>query len=106
MDKMKTLILLLALLKSLAYEPDQVDYDLLINATDYIIEYDLGVVLDDDGNGKVINTSETYYNYISYRFLPVEEGEIIETYLIYNPGFEDDIILRIDVLEDGNIYFN
>lgn len=68
-----------------------------------IVEEVEGTVLDEYGNGL---DKDGYY--ISYRYVDCEPGEQITTYCIYNPQtqFEDDILYRIDITEDGNVYIN
>lgn len=66
-----------------------------------IIEKVIGKVLDNEGNGKILNTYDSYYNYINYRYVEgFEINDIIVTYLIYNPfnNYEDDIICRYDFI--------
>lgn len=99
------LMILITILRMAAFEPDDITEEMLINANDYTIEYCLSIITDEAGNGEVINT-ESAFNYISFRDLPVEVDDLIETYLVYEPGYSDGIVLRIDVLPDGNVYIN
>lgn len=66
-----------------------------------ICEICVGMVTDDQtGDGRVLNTDDDYYNYISYRGFdqPYEEGTVIVTYLVYNPenNYVDDVVDRYD----------
>ena len=66
-----------------------------------VIERLVGVVLNEDGDGRVLNTSDPYYNYISYRSVPnAHTGDIVVTYCIYDPStdVEDDIMERFDTI--------
>ena len=85
------------------YDVDDLDYETLTNRNgNIIIEKIIGVVLDEAGNGEILNT-ETEYNYISYRSVEdAQVGDIILTYCIFNPdtNYEDDIIDRMDYIID------
>jgi len=66
-----------------------------------VIERLVGVVLNDAGDGRVLNTTDDYYNYISYSSVPgARPGDIVVTYCIYDPetDVEDDIIERYDTI--------
>jgi len=54
-----------------------------------IAERIIGVCLDDDGNGAIINT-DSEYDYIHYPEF-INPGEIVCTYALYVPGSLDDI---------------
>ena len=58
------------------------------------------------GDGRILNTDNERYNYISYNGCDLEytTGTIIVTYLMYNPNtnYEDDIIERYDYILDKN----
>lgn len=90
------------------YEPDDLTAEILesrMNGDKVIIERVIGKVTDKrSGAGKIINTSDTYYNYISYSNVDfhIEDGTIILTYLIYNPESNavDDIVDRFDFVLD------
>ena len=58
------------------------------------VEICRGVVLDEEGNGKVYN-GDPYYNYISYKGLPVNVGDEVITIDILGCDV-DDIIYRAD----------
>lgn len=68
-----------------------------------IIERVIGVVEDaESGAGRCFNGKECY-NYISYkRVKGIKNGDIICTYMIYNPdnNYVDDIIMRFDYIID------
>ena len=76
-----------------------------------LIERVIGTVVDDQGNGRVLNINyntdpQGYYNYISYagqyENIQPQKGDVMITYIIYNPGTtgEDDYIGRIDYVAD------
>ena len=68
-----------------------------------LIERTIGVVLNEDGDGRILNTDDEYYNYISYNSVEdVYPGDVILTYFIYNPDTDyiDDILLRFDYVID------
>ena len=85
------------------YEPDELNDEILMNRNGiWIVEKCIGVVLNESGDGKILNTREEYYNYINYSGLnyEVHTGDIILTYLFYNPdtAYTDDIIIRSDYI--------
>lgn len=86
------------------WETDDLTLDEIITRQDrdaLVIERMVGVVLNDAGDGRVLNTEDTYYNYISYRYVTgARPGDIVVTYCIYNPenNVEDDIIERYDTI--------
>ncbi|MDD5980145.1 MAG: hypothetical protein PUC23_03435 [bacterium] len=67
-----------------------------------IVERVIGKVtnLDKNGDGIILSTSDSTYNYISYRGLDFETNDetIILSYLVYNPdtNYTDDIVERYD----------
>ena len=83
------------------YETDDLTYEILTNRNGrMIVEHLVGKVLDEDGNGIVMNTEDDNYNYISYSHLEdIEPGQVYDTYLYYNPdnNYEDDILYREDI---------
>lgn len=92
------------------YEPDELTAEILgaRKGNGYIIiEKIIGICLDQNGNGRIINTADQYYNYISYRASKnVHRGDVVLTYCIYNPDTdgEDDIIERFDyVIDTGQL---
>ena len=67
-----------------------------------IIEKCIGVVTDNNGNGKLMN-GDPEYNYISYKGVEnIDFGDVILTYFVYNPdnNVEDDILHRFDFIID------
>lgn len=81
-------------------ESKDLTYDMLVNRNGAtIVEKCIGVVLDEEGNGEVINGVPDY-NYICYAGLEedLQPGTVVLTYCVYNPDttYEDDIILRYD----------
>ena len=86
------------------YDPDELDYDTLVNRDgDIIIERTIGVVKNKKRDGKILNTKDKYYNYINYKKVKgAKKGDIILTYSIYNPesDYEDDIMCRYDYIID------
>lgn len=70
---------------------------------DIIIERCVGVCLDDEGNGMILNAE---HNYISYRHSHgVCEGDVVLSLFTYNPDtdYVDDIIDRMDFVIDAGI---
>lgn len=68
-----------------------------------IIEKCIGIVTDDDGNGKVMNANNPDYDYIGYKGVEnIDFGDVILTYFIYNPdtNYVDDILYRFDFIID------
>lgn len=90
------------------YNPDELTADILTSRTEsdsVIIERCIGVVTNAErpGDGRILNTEDTQYNYISYSGVDdTRDGTIILTYLLYNPGtdYEDDIMERFDFILD------
>jgi hypothetical protein len=85
---------------------------------DLIIEKLYGVVIDAEGNGRVLMTDEDiikahnrdynsiaeYNYYISYEGTArAKKGDIVLSYFIYNPdsNYSDDIIARFDYIVDN-----
>ena len=65
------------------------------------VERVIGKVKDNNGNGKVLNLPKDdngKYDYISYSNVKANKGDIVVTYLLYNPetNGDDDIIARWD----------
>lgn len=87
------------------YGTDELTAEILEHRTEgdeIIIERCIGIVtnIDHAGDGKILNTNDDYYNYISYSGVDFEthDGTIILSYFIYNPGtnYTDDIMERYD----------
>lgn len=80
----------------------------------YVIESIYGVVLNDNGDGRIVNT-DSDYNYIHYDMsLGFKVGDVVQSVCVYNPrnNAEDDIIYRDDfvveqgqyqLIEEGNV---
>jgi len=65
-----------------------------------IIEKIIGIVTDNNGNGKILNAPEQF-NYISYKYVEgAQKGNVILTYCVYNPytDYYDDILYRFDYI--------
>ena len=62
------------------------------------IDITLGVVLDESGNGRVLN-NEPVYNYIHYDMDRLQVNQLVLTICIMNPANlePDDVLLRIDI---------
>ena len=65
------------------------------------VERIIGKVKDNNGNGKVLNLpkdTDKTFDYISYANVKANKGDIVVTYLLYNPesNGDDDIIARWD----------
>lgn len=60
-------------------------------------ELDLGVCVNDNGDGKIYN-ADLYYNYINYSCIGAKEGDKVLTVLFLNPTnlYCDDYIYRKD----------
>lgn len=88
------------------YDAEDLTIDILENRNEdgkIIIEKVIGQVLDSKGNGKVLNTDDEYFNYISYKYVKgARIGDVILSYFIYNPDTngEDDILDRFDYIID------
>ena len=85
------------------YQPDELTAEILTTREGTIVEMFLGICVDGAGNGKILNTV-TNYNYISYRGLNIQEGDIILSFCLHDPAGhgEDDIISREDYVIDTN----
>lgn len=89
------------------YEPDELTTEFLCNRTDYdfvIIEKIIGVCLDSEGNGQILNTRNTEFNYIHYGN-DIQPGDVVMSLLTYNPdtNYDDDIISREDFVIDAGV---
>ena len=83
------------------YDTEQLTYDILTNRNGkIIIERLVGIVLDEEGNGKLFN-GDDYYNYINYANVnDFKVGDYIVTYCVYNPmtNYVDDVMFRMDYI--------
>jgi len=79
--------------------PNHLTYQMLSTREGRVLYIEIlnGIVLDDEGNGKVTN-GDPVYNYISYWRTPYCKGDKVRTYCVYTPynNAEDDIHLRFD----------
>lgn len=84
-------------------QPDEITEDYICNRNGkLVIEKFIGIVLNDQGDGRILNT-ESEYNYICYSSVDnIKPGNIILTYCIYNPdtNYSDDIVARYDYVID------
>ena len=77
-----------------------------------IIEIVYGEVISEDKDGRILNTNNKDFDYISYRNIDnIEVGDKIITILAYSPitNFTDDIIFRYDFkfeIKKGEIIYN
>ena len=66
------------------------------------IERIVGRVIDNKGNGKVLNPPKNGGYYISYSSVKgVRKGDLVITYCVYNPysNYDDDVIERWDFIQ-------
>ena len=66
------------------------------------IERIIGRVIDNKGNGKVLNPPKNGGYYISYASVKgARKGDLIITYCVYNPysNWDDDVIERWDFIQ-------
>lgn len=91
------------------FDTSEYSADMLRNRDGKImIEECIGVVtgtaLDGSLCGKILNCGNPEYDYIGYRGIDAEIGDVILSYFIYNPDteFEDDILYRFDYVIDGD----
>lgn len=71
---------------------------------DLIIERCIGKVTTKAKDGRILNTDDPVYNYISYKSVKeARKGDVILTLFIYNPGNGDcdDIVDRFDYIIDS-----
>ena len=83
------------------YDADDLTAETLENRDGaVIIERIYGIVLDTQGNGKILNPAIEGQDYISYRSVNgAEVGDCYASYMVYNPStdYVDDIMERYDV---------
>lgn len=89
------------------YEPDEITNDMLTNRTNskrLIVERIIGIVTSKEGDGRILNTADSDYDYISYKNVDLDytTGTVMITYCLYNPdtNYEDDILERYDYVLD------
>lgn len=85
------------------YETDDLTAEILEARTEHdylIVERLVGICINDEGDGRIINTTDSAHNYLSYRFTCAHAGDIVVTYCIYNPttDYVDDIAERFDMI--------
>lgn len=79
------------------YAPDELTEQTIAERTGTIVEKIIGVCIDEDGNGEILNTC-TRYDYITYRAYPeIEVGDIVLTYCVYEG---EDVVWREDYVLD------
>jgi hypothetical protein len=81
-------------------QTDEVTNKVLTNRKDryIVIEITIGKVLNNNKDGKVLNTKDRYYNYISYKGIKgIKKNDKIITITVYaNNNEEDNIAIRFD----------
>jgi len=81
-------------------QTDEITNKILTHRKDnyILIEVIIGKVVNNKKDGKVLNTSDKYYNYISYRGIKgVKKGDKVITITVFaNNNYEDDIAIRFD----------
>lgn len=85
------------------YETSELNSDILQHSNGkVIIERCVGIVISENKDGKILNSSDAVHNYISYAGVKsAKKGDKIVTYFVYNPrtNYEDDILERYDYVE-------
>ena len=68
-----------------------------------IVEMVAGIVENERGDGTALNPENSDYAYISYSGVSCDPGDMILTFLVYDPATngEDDVIERIDLNMGG-----
>lgn len=84
------------------YNTDELTAEILehrTNGNKILVERVVGEVINEK-DGKILNTEETYYNYISYSKVNFahKNGDVVVSYFVYNPFNNeiDDTLLRFD----------
>lgn len=81
-------------------QTDKVTNKVLTNRKDkyIVIEIIVGKVINNKKDGKILNTKDTYYNYISYNGIKgLKKGDKVLTICVFaNNNYEDDIAFRFD----------
>ena len=84
------------------YQPDEISTDLFSSSNRPIIEITAGTVCNaETGDGEIQNTTETEYNYISYKDVDgIENGSKVLTFFYYSKNAKDvdDITARFDIV--------
>ena len=83
------------------YDSYEITEELLTSRTPdtLIVEKIVGIVMNENGDGRALNALDPEFNYISYSGLGYEPMDIVMTLVTYNPDTQyiDDIIVRQDV---------
>ena len=79
------------------YNSNEITRELLDTEDNLIIERCIGEVLNEKGDGKILNAADENYDYISYRGVTEDKGTTVLTYFIYNSE-NDDIVERYDFI--------
>ncbi len=85
------------------YWTDELDGETIWNRGDSIlIEKLIGICLDEEGNGELLNPYAEGFTELSYSSVDgVSKGDVVLTIFIYAPGDgEDDIVDRFDYVID------
>ena len=81
-------------------DSSEIDWENFGEYKTFIVERCFGIVTDaENGDGRLLNTYDSVFNYISYRSCGIElrTGMVVITYLVYPPHAEcDEIIARYD----------
>lgn len=87
------------------YEPDELPECDRRELDHVVIEKVIGVCLDSEGNGQILNTRNTEFNYIYYGNDDIQHGDVVMTLLTYNPdtNYDDDIVSREDFVIDAGV---
>lgn len=84
------------------YQPDEISTDLFLSSNRPIVEITTGTVCNaETGDGEIQNTTETEYNYISYKDVDgIENGSKVLTFFYYSKNAKDvdDITARFDIV--------
>lgn len=79
------------------YNSNEITRELLDAEDKIVIERCIGEVLNEKGDGKILNAADEDYDYISYRGITENRGTTVLTYFIYNSE-NDDIVERYDFI--------
>jgi len=86
------------------YYCNELTADILENrGDDIVIEKIIGVCENRKGDGRILNTADPDYDYISYHSVNgVKPGDVVLTICIYQPGngYVDDVADRFDYVID------
>ena len=86
------------------YYCNELTADILENrGDDIVIEKIIGVCENRKGDGRILNSADPDYDYISYRGVKgIKPGDVVLTICIYQPGngYVDDVADRFDYVID------